>query len=153
MVWPTGDQGGPHELHITPADNANPEDVAGGISSVLLRRINFQAAIRERQPTSETEKEAIGGILRKLLAAGISDTYLAMLANTYVRYVHRGQPALTDTLARMIGKRPDTVKQHLKRARQAGMLTTASGKAGGNTTQKADHIIRQQADAGNLSTS
>ncbi|MER6333011.1 hypothetical protein ABT298_27565 [Streptomyces sp. NPDC001034] len=86
--------------------------------------------------------EEAGSSAGLLLAnEGVSEPYLAMLAATYKTMADLGAPAPVRWLARLIGRRSETVKDHLKRARREGYLTTVAGKAGGDLTEKATQAL------------
>ncbi|MFF5858008.1 hypothetical protein ACFY8B_20655 [Streptomyces sp. NPDC012751] len=91
----------------------------------------------ERQVTEDAEAEALRWLLR---SEGISDAYLAFLAEAYVRAVSRAVPNVTAYLAELTQKRPETIRGHLKEARKRDLLTTVPGKAGGQLTAKAREI-------------
>ncbi|MER5303376.1 hypothetical protein [Streptomyces lasiicapitis] len=152
MWWPTGPlTGGPQRITIEAAEGATPREVARGISTTVLRRLDLPAAMKlaEQAPelqqamTEVAEKREQLGLAagRELASAGVSELYLALLAATYRVMADMGAPALIPWLARAIDRRPETVKDHLKRARREGYLTTIAGKAGGNLTDKTLSIL------------
>lgn len=148
MWWPTGPiTGGPQRITVEAAEGAAARDMARGISTTVLRRLDLAAAMKLAEEAPELQRglaevegklEEAGASAGLLLASeGVSETYLAMLAATYKAMADLGAPALVPWLARLIGRRPETVKDHLKRARREGYLTTVAGKAGGELTEKA----------------
>lgn len=147
--WPQGaDQGGPMRMEIQPNPDATADELAAGLSSTVLRQIDFQAAAeewRKLQPHAEKvtarRMERRSEKLRALVSQGLTDEYLAHLAEAYVYLVRTGERSVAGKLAEMTGKSPDTVKQHLKRVRKAEMLTTVSGKAGGQLTDRAADLL------------
>lgn len=146
MEWPKdADQGGPVRLTIEPAEDAEPFQVAGGISSTVLREVNFrEAADQWRRETPGTVlEEHFGATLRELVAEGVTDKYLAYLSSVYVGMVRAGESRITVKLAEATGKKPDTIKAHLKAARKHEFLTVIPGKAGGQLTEKAERNIRR----------
>lgn len=146
MEWAEdADQGGPVRLIIEPAENAQPLEYAGGISSTVLRQIDFQEAIDQwrRETPGTVLDEHFTAKLRELLAEGVSDTYLAYLTHVYVGMVRAGEKRITAQLADAVGKRPDTVKAHLKTARKRELLTVVPGKAGGHPTDRALELMRE----------
>jgi hypothetical protein len=55
-------------------------------------------------------------------------------------------------LAEMVGKRPETIRAHLKAARSRGLLTSAvKGRPGGKLTDEAQQILSRDSIAGNKS--
>ncbi|MFB8415678.1 hypothetical protein ACFC63_09230 [Streptomyces albidoflavus] len=138
---------GPARILITAHPDAAPATTQGGVASTVLRQIDFKKAgdqFRSVRPTS-TEREVAqvseGEALRWLLdSEGISDAYLAFLAESYVRAVSRAVPNVTAHLAELTHKRPETIRGHLKEARKRDLLTTVPGKAGGQLTAKGREI-------------
>ncbi|MFD9905818.1 hypothetical protein [Streptomyces sp. NPDC059063] len=150
MQWPEGvTQGGPAVLVVRPRDRESPP--LGGISSTVLREIDFKEAaerLRAKVATSEMrtqvrEEYEAGRTerLRKALAQGVTDEYLAMLASAYVNYLSSGGKGPLAHLAERVGKSESTVKGHLWQARKRGLLIGAPGRAGGLLTLKATTIL------------
>ncbi|MCX5124882.1 hypothetical protein OG898_16480 [Streptomyces sp. NBC_00193] len=148
MWWPTGSiTGGPQRMTLEPVDGAEPRDVARGISTTVLRRLDIAAALNLAKKAPEAQRtledlsrqvEATGEAAGRLLAAeGVSERYLATLTLAYSAMAESGAPAPIPWLARLIERRPETVKDHLKKARRDGYLGTLAGKAGGEVTDKA----------------
>ncbi|MER6255490.1 hypothetical protein ACFY0G_42765 [Streptomyces sp. NPDC001552] len=153
MWWPAGPiTGGPQRVTVEPAEDAAPRDIARGISTTVLRRLDLAAAVNlakmapKAQETLETvtrELDAGGEVAGRLLASeGVSDRYLALLAATYAAMAESGAPAPVPWLARLIERRPETIKDHLKKARRDGYLGTVAGKAGGDVTDKAKAVLK-----------
>ncbi|MFD3514275.1 hypothetical protein [Streptomyces sp. NPDC058657] len=139
---------GPSRILITRDPEAAPEETEGGLSSTMLRKIDFQAAAaayresRGEQQLPDVSSDLAGDALRWLFAQeGLSDAYLAFLAEEYVRAVARAVKNVAGHLAELTGKRPETVRAHLKEARKRGLLTTIPGKAGGHLTPRAREIV------------
>lgn len=152
MWWPTGPiTGGPQRITVEAAEGAATRDVARGISTTVLRRLDLAAAMKLAETAPELQQgmeevtakvEEAGSSAGLLLASeGVSEPYLAMLAATYKTMADLGAPAPVPWLARLIDRRPETVKDHLKRARREGYLTTVAGKAGGDLTEKATQAL------------
>ncbi|KXF54643.1 hypothetical protein AXA44_40545 [Rhodococcus sp. SC4] len=151
MAWPEeGDiQGGPIELLVTPSD---PQTYpAGGISSTVLRSVDFRAAMatlrsqlanadRWRRRSDEYEAGRIERI-RDALAKGVTPEYLALLSSAYVSRVNSGQAKPVERLAEDIGKSLQTIRGHLWRARKEGLLTGSAGRKGGQLTPEASAIL------------
>ncbi|MFJ6790446.1 hypothetical protein [Streptomyces angustmyceticus] len=138
---------GPTWVLVTPHPDADPASTQGGVSSTVLRQVDFKNAadqFRAARPTEtrhEVAQDAEAEALRWLLASeGVSDAYLAFLAESYVRAVSRAVPNVTAHLAELTHKRPETIRGHLKEARKRDLLTTVPGKAGGQLTAKAREI-------------
>ncbi|MQS38376.1 hypothetical protein [Streptomyces katsurahamanus] len=149
MWWPTGPvSGGPQRITIEKAEDAPAREVARGISTTVLRRLDLAGAVKlveENAPQAQEALEDVAGALNQLgtMAGlllereGVSAAYLAVLVSAYKGMSDSGAPAPVPWLARLIGRRPETVKGHLKQARRDGYLTTVTGKAGGELTDKA----------------
>ncbi|MFD4169133.1 hypothetical protein ACFWQ1_28310 [Streptomyces albidoflavus] len=148
MYWPGGTGGsvGPREVHVVPADDADPQEVARGISSTVLRRINTApsqgfAAMRSLEEAADMDSHQLGERLAAL-PAGLTDERLAVLSALYVHFVDAGERAPAQRLAVAFDLNPATVKGHLRAARQRGFLTKVEGKAGGRLTDKSNAILR-----------
>lgn len=151
LAWPDdADQGGPVAISIKPYADATDDELIGGLSSTVLRQIDFQTA-REKWMEAKAKyldqqdgmAQLRAGQLRQILDRdGVTDTYLAFLANAYVQLTRAGERSVAKKLAEMTGRSPDTVKQHLHRVRKEKMLTAISGKAGGQLTERAVETIR-----------
>ena len=147
--WPAdADQGGPARITISPHAEAAPADLAGGLSSTVVRQLDFRKAAKEWRRLRRRGEEAVDPARRKLaqrlqglVSDGITDEYLAALADTYVTLVSEGEASVTTSLAELVGKKPETIKIHLKSARKRGLLTTVKGRAGGNLTDEARRIL------------
>ncbi|MFD4905024.1 hypothetical protein [Kitasatospora purpeofusca] len=148
LWWPKGASGGPQQLMIEPGSNATPRDIARGISTTVLRRLSLSEAPPRTAPSpEESELAQLGAASRTTLdSEGVSPTYLALLALTYKRVADNGVAAPIPWLADAIGRRPETVRDQLKRARREGFLTTITGKAGGDLTEKAEQILSASPD-------
>ena len=137
---------------------ATPEDVAGGLSSTVVRQLDFLRAADDWRESRDSMRsltgkrrtyehvraemiESLSAALRAALSGGISDTYLATLSQGYVALVRIGDRSVTATLAEAAGKAPETIRAHLKEARKRDLLTTVRGRAGGRLTDKAEAIL------------
>ncbi|SHK32987.1 hypothetical protein SAMN05443637_10543 [Pseudonocardia thermophila] len=152
FAWPIDvDQGGPRSVTIRPAKDADPTQVAAGISSTVVRRLDFAEAARKRRELraavdaveddpAERRRRARAA-LRKALSHGVDDRYLAILAAEYVHLVVTGERAVTAALAEMVGRSPETVRAHLKEARRRELLTASKGRAGGELTDRAWRVL------------
>ncbi|MEU2853444.1 hypothetical protein [Streptomyces syringium] len=139
--------GNPREIRIEPHEEADPQEVARGITSTILRQIDtakFAAevgplaklALAGQQPV-EDFREKLAGLPR-----GLSDEYLAILSAFYVRLVELGETAPIHALENVTGTKQATLKGHLRAARQRGFLTKVEGKAGGKLTDKAIETVK-----------
>ncbi|MGW2368639.1 hypothetical protein ACWCZ5_24055 [Streptomyces sp. NPDC001667] len=160
MWWPSGPvTGGPQRITIEQAENAPARDVARGISTTVLRRLDLTEAVRamqERAPSLEEEAREIGqaieeagkGAGRLLAMQGVSVPYLVVLSTVYVQMANMGATRPVDWLAQLIERRPETVRDHLKKARRDGYLSSLAGKAGGELTEKARAVLDSMPEAG-----
>ncbi|MFD9845872.1 hypothetical protein [Streptomyces parvus] len=159
MWWPVGSiNGGPRRITIEAAEDAPAREVARGISTTVLRRLDVAAALNlaKQAPEAQRTLGEVTGRLNEMGEAaglalkgeGVSGQYLTLLAATYTAMADIGSPAPVPWLSRLIGRRPETVKDHLKRARRDGFLTTVAGKAGGELTGKAKAVLEEMAEAG-----
>ncbi|MFF9318628.1 hypothetical protein ACF1BP_02755 [Streptomyces sp. NPDC014735] len=153
MWWPSGPvNGGPQRITIESAEGAPARDVARGISTTVLRRLDLPGAVKmaaEMGPKGQKVMQELTEAMQQagetagalLESEGVSETYLAVLAAVYKHAADAGDPAPVQWLARRINRSPETVKGHLKQARRDGFLTTIAGKAGGELTDKAQAIL------------
>jgi DNA-binding transcriptional ArsR family regulator len=165
LGWPDDeDQIGPVSIEISPADDATDADLLGGLTSTVLRQIDFRRAREEwlrvraladksgQQVTviARRSDEALRGrgvYMREILAReGVSEGYLGYLAEAYVMLVRNGERSIASKLAEATGRSPDTMRQHLHKVRKAGMLTSIPGKAGGRLTAKAIMAVWQSTE-------
>jgi len=149
LEWEHGaTQGGPISMEITPAADATPEELAHGLSQTVLRQVDFKAAfnqmVRQNTQVSEPLRPVIDGMgeeLREMLKDGVTDKYLALLADAYLMLVHFGVHNVAGELAGLVDRTPSGVLQQLKRARKAGLLTSIPGRAGGHLTPRAEELL------------
>ncbi|MFE4701267.1 hypothetical protein ACFRIC_29830 [Streptomyces sp. NPDC056738] len=158
MWWPPGPiSGGPQRITIEAAEDVPAREVARGISTTVLRRLDVGAALKlaKRTPGAQRTLEEAAAKLNEMGEAarfalegeGVSDHYLTLLVAAYAAMADFGASAPVPWLSRLIGRRPETVKDHLKRARRDGLLTTVAGKAGGELTDKAQAVLEEVAEA------
>lgn len=153
MEWPDGvEDGGPARLVIQPKGKKMP---VGGLSSTVLRKIDFRSAIARLQDESADSaqrhtrsvmalrrmREFERDQLRSALSEGITPQYLALLSYNYVQAAERGQANINDYLADLVGKPVGTVRGHLNRARGIGLLTGSHGRKGGELSDEAEKLI------------
>lgn len=158
MWWPVGPiNGGPQRITIEAGEGAPAREVARGISTTVLRRLDVAAALKlaKQAPEAQRTLEEMAGKLNEMGEAarlvlegeGVSERYLTLLAAAYTAMADLGTPAPVPWLSRLIGRRPETAKDHLKRARRDDFLTTVAGKAGGELTDKAKAVLEEMAGA------
>ncbi|MER5551571.1 hypothetical protein ABT001_07810 [Streptomyces sp. NPDC002793] len=142
-----GSSGGPQEIRIEPHEDGDPQEIARGVSTTVLRQIDtaaFAADVASVAETAVAAKTAVERFREQLagLPRGLSDEYLAVLSALYVRSVDVGRRAPIHDLEVWTGSKQATLKGHLRTARQRGFLTKVEGKAGGRLTGKAIEILR-----------
>lgn len=148
MDWPDDAEHGPRRMEIYPAEDSTPDEVQAGLSTTVLRRIDFKTArgIVDDHRMTDEERDGVHAIEYLRLAAAdrsITDEYLVGLAAAYVELVKRREPNVTAKLAEITGKAPETIRIHLVRSRKAGFLTSVPGKAGGHLTDAARKILER----------
>lgn len=160
MWWPSGPvTGGPQRIMIEKAQDAPARDVARGISTTVLRRLDLTEAVQTAQKAApsleegareitQTIEEAAKTAGRLLALEGVSAPYLVMLSAVYVQMASTGASRPVDWLAGLIERRPETVRDHLKKARRDGYLSSLAGKAGGELTDKATAVLDSMPESG-----
>lgn len=154
MEWPDGtDSGGPSRMVIEPVDKVP----VGGLSSTVLRQINFRdareslRASRESAANPAAELEAMREFERDALRSALgkgaaSDDYLALLSSVYLNRVGAGQDKPVDRIAEELGRSLATVKGHLWQARKRGLLLGGSaGRKGGELSPEAENLVESYA--------
>lgn len=153
MSWAQDEiQGGPSMLVIRPKDPNNVP--AGGLSSTVLREVDFRAAAAELRELMSADADFMKSVrewqqdgaspidyVREALSEGVTDAYLALLAAEYVGRVDAGQQKPVDQLAEELGRSLGTVKGHLWQARTRGLLEGGSaGRKGGQLSDAAQKL-------------
>lgn len=151
-VWPAEvSHGGPRRVVITAREGADPAETARGISSTVVRQLDFAEAQYEwrvkRANVTDENREFEKLILNHLRGHGLTDSYLTQLSRVYIVLVNDGVSNVSAALAEMIDKSPNTVKAHLKEARSRGLLTSVAGKTGGELTPKGSRIATKNIHA------
>ncbi|MEU9807021.1 hypothetical protein [Mycobacterium sp. NPDC050853] len=152
MQWLGGDESqGPAALLIRPAD---PDSIPpGGLSSTVLRQVNFREASADLQRQRAADKRYKDGEdryqaeriqrIRDQLSKGVSPEYLALLASLYIYRVKQGQPKPVEGIAEDLGRGLQTIRGHLWQARTQGLLEGSAGRKGGRLTPTAKKILEQ----------
>ncbi|MFE7319170.1 hypothetical protein ACFU7T_39620 [Streptomyces sp. NPDC057555] len=164
MWWPDAlrPTGGPQHVEIGPVGEAPKGDVARGISTTVLRRLDLALAIADAQAQydmtnmrQEQREEMEWHHTREAMElnafaahalleqVGVSPRYLAVLSTAYAAAVETGRTAPAHYLAQAVERRPETIKDHLKKARRDGYLTSLPGKPGGELTDKAQEVLSE----------
>lgn len=140
MTWSGEPVAGPDSVTLEPADDVTATDLAGGLSSTVLRKVDFGSARREARDQWErgTDRRPDHGPRLRLLLSqrNVGDGFLATLAQAYVEQVGLGDRAPTAYLAEITGRSPATVRDYLKQARRRNLLTSVSHQAGGELTDQ-----------------
>ncbi|WP_051055278.1 hypothetical protein [Rhodococcus opacus] len=150
--WFEGDSSGPISVQIMAGGDVTQADLDMGIGPSVVRQIDFRKAAEDRRKQAQARPESAGRtfeditkeraderakILHVLLPYGITDEYLAVLAQAYIVLVDSGESAVTKRLSEITGRAPETIRAHLKMARKHDLLTSTPGRAGGQLTEKA----------------
>jgi hypothetical protein len=152
MWWPEGAvSGGPQKVVIEAGEDVPPGDVARGISTTVLRQLDIAGAVKRAQeiaPTTPPWQAEQGRLLelarlaaRLLSDEGVSPRYLSLLSLTYRDLTDKGVQAPVPWLAEQLDRRPESVKDHLKKARRDGYLTSRAGRAGGELGDRATEAL------------
>lgn len=152
MTWHDNDRNGPSELAIRPTDAKNAP--SGGISQTVLREVDIARAVElvraseARPELPELDWEVVGPLLASASVLGITDGYLALLSLFYCSAAARPKPL--EFLAKLAGKTPAAIKNHLWRATNKGLLERSPGRAGGSLTPKAINLLDDLLDPQHL---
>lgn len=142
--WPPGVRGGPHELRLIPDENADPADVARGISTNTLVTVPLAKMTTEHSDLAPQTDEALV-TLRALDQGGRgrmrSPLWHALIAEEYTRLVASGERKPVQAIAVRTGRSSDAVREWVRKARQLGFLTAEPGKASGKLTDKARALL------------
>lgn len=152
MWWPKGATGGPQELVIRPKEDADPEDIARGITTTTLRRIPLTEetdAVRKFLLSMESTMEkmeadsSIERLKRIVMETpnpgrmGRADEFYLWVAMAYI-YLSRWADNPTQQLSEATGAGLSSVKTWVRTARQIGILS--EGKSGGRLTEKGEEL-------------
>ena len=161
--WPPGTRGGPHELRITPAEDADPAMIARGISHATLNSVplaKMAATVREEV------KEELTTLLDRLAASqrvnadsasekyefdlavhggrrGRSPMFYLMVAAEYAALVAAGERTPIQLMANRVRRSPTSVSGWVRTARSMGYLTGERGHTAGQLTDKAKQLLSQ----------
>lgn len=141
MRWDESNSRSPSYMTVEPLD---PENIPHlGLSSTVVRFIDFTAAVAEfrRRHDSESETQTSVGALKELRRAGVTDLYLAGLSDVYIGLA-RSTPKPVQALAGVLGVGEATVKGQLWRASRIGLLERSPGRVGGTLTDKAKELLK-----------
>ena len=151
MTWPAGEaiQGGPATLTVQPTG----EVPIGGISTPLLRGIDFRAAADEarrqagrgrsghRSPYSPSHAQSAA---KEISAKGITDRALVHVGAWYLNLIAAGTPRPVAAIAEDLGRSETTVRGWLTSARKKGFMTGQHGKLGGRLTPEAFEVLNKR---------
>ncbi|MFP3963725.1 hypothetical protein SMC26_15485 [Actinomadura fulvescens] len=171
--WPPGEHGGPRDLHIVPAEDAQPRDLGRGITTGTLRSIplarlavkvrelgpspyepTWDADDPEMKPRPEDDRYLLGGALDVITEhvnadpnpgrRGRPDIFHVAVAHAYAGYAETGYPNPVQMLAEATGVGRRTASNWVVQARAAGMLTQATERQpGGALSDKAISLMEQ----------
>lgn len=149
------------EIHITPAPDANPADLTGGISTTVLRRLPLQPPAPEpnarprhiwRSPKviDRNIEKIREEIARHPGSAGREPIFYAIVADTYIELLMHGEKRLLQAIANRVSTPEQpvssrTVENWLRIAKSPkfGLLETygTPGKQGGHLTDAARVLL------------
>jgi 8-oxo-dGTP pyrophosphatase MutT (NUDIX family) len=149
--WPLGARGGPRELRITPAEDADPVRVAQGISMgtlTTLPLVKMTEEYAEASPAMDEIARQLGAyedtIESEHRARGRSDFFYLLIAAEYAALVAAGERTPVQVMAARIGRSTDSVRNWLRQARKLGFLTRDQGRrVSGELTDAAKELLGQ----------
>ena len=140
--WPLGARGGPQELRFEPADDADPAELARGISTATIHAlplVQMTAGYARLAPEVDKAKAAFAG--EADTRRGRSDVFYALVAQEYAQLAAQGERTPVAAIAKRSGKTTDAVRGWVKVARRRGYLTGRPGKSGGQLTDQARDVL------------
>jgi hypothetical protein len=144
--WPLGARGGPHELRLYPADDADPGRVARGISHAVLNAVplaKMTAGIAKAAPAAEALRDQLGALDEASRRRGRSPAFYLAIAAEYVALTAAGERQPVQAIARRTGKSGEAVRGWIRTARTMGYLTGEPGRTAGELTPAANELLSQ----------
>jgi hypothetical protein len=158
LRWPSLDSAGPVELSIRPGAGADPDEVARGITTNVLRAIplaHLTEELREaRRSVQGLRNEAvrIDGVAELIADTvredptpgrrGRSDEFYALVSALYAWHVDQRYPNPVKRLAELCGASWRVSANWVRLAREKGFLTEGhERRPGGTLTPKATAIL------------
>jgi hypothetical protein len=158
LRWPSLDSGGPVELSIKAGAGADPDEVARGITTHVLRSIPLAHLTEElheaRRSAQNLRNEAIriDGVAERIADTirtdptpgrrGRSDEFYALVSALYAWHVDQRYPNPVKRLAELCGASWRVSANWVRLARDKGFLTEGhERRPGGALTTKATDIL------------
>jgi hypothetical protein len=145
--WPVGARGGPHELHIAPAPNADPLTIARGISTATLNAlplVEMTAEVAQAAPAAEAAAEAIASMSSEAnRLRNRSPLFYAQIAAQYAALTAAGERQPIQLIARHWDRSTEAVRGWVRTARKMGYLTGEAGRTTGALTEEAKQLLGQ----------
>lgn len=145
--WPIRARGGPHELHIVPANDADPVAVARGISTATLNTIplvEMTAEYTELTPSIEGTADRLSSLQQEAdRKRNRPPSFYALIAAEYAALVEAGERQPIQVVAKRTGKSGEAVRGWVRTARSMGFLTGEAGRTTGELTDEAKRLLSQ----------
>jgi hypothetical protein len=145
--WPIGARGGPHELRIVPARDADPVTVARGISTATLSAIPLTDMTAEYAELAPSIDQAAGWVSSLQQEAdrkrNRSASFYALTAAEYVALIEAGEHQPVQVIAKRTGKSGEAVRGWIRTARNLGFLTGEAGRTTGELTEEAKRLLSE----------
>ncbi|GAA3171535.1 hypothetical protein [Nonomuraea roseoviolacea] len=150
-------QGGPMELSIRPRPDADPAELARGITTSTLRAIPLANVIEARKKAQATNQQRHNFVLhaatreiRRMVeedprpgSRGRPDLFYVMVAFAYAIQALRSKSPV-NALAQATGADRRTAENWIRLARERGMISAPTpGMPGGKWTPKAEQVLTE----------
>lgn len=145
--WPIGARGGPRELRIAPAQDADPVTVARGISTATLNAVplvEMTADYATLSPAIAEARDKLGTWSEEAnRRRNRSPMFYLLIAAEYAGLVQSGERQPIQNIARRTGKSTEAVRGWVRTARNMGYLTGEAGRTTGELTEEAKRLLSQ----------
>jgi hypothetical protein len=152
--WPPGARGGPHELRITPAEDAEPGKIARGISHATLNSVPLAKMTAEQAQAAPSIDRLRWELERAVMDAGFgsdlavrsgrrgrSQLFYLLIAAEYAALTAAGERTPIQLIAKRVGRSPTAVSGWVRTARSMGYLTGERGHTAGELTPQARKVL------------
>lgn len=143
--WPPGARGGPHELRIVPARDADPQAIARGISTTTLGDVPLTyltAAYAALGSSVDQVADWLASVQQEAnRKRNRSPAFYALVAAEYVALVEAGERQPVQVMAEQTSKTSEAVRGWIRTARTMGFLTGEAGRTAGELTDKAREVL------------
>jgi 8-oxo-dGTP diphosphatase len=148
--WPLGSRGGPRELRVFPAEDADPLAVARGISTATLNAlplVKMTAEHAELAPDAERAATIAAHQFDMLIMdqprRGRSAEFYLLIAAEYAALTAAGERTPIQLIAKRTGRSTESVRGWVRTARSMDYLTGAPGRTAGELTDAAKELLSQ----------